>query len=101
MIIGLAIPALNQSKNLAINDKIGAVQNELTVAKTRWIMEHSSAAFDAIPDDDARFNVLVPYMLVHGILPATKRDFLDGMPSAATISVGNSTIFPNIANPGF
>jgi prepilin-type N-terminal cleavage/methylation domain-containing protein len=97
ILAGIGVPALNQSRNNAVNAKIAAIQSQVATAKTRYAIEQNvaSSAFDALTEAN-RFTSVAPYLLVNGVAPASVNTLLNNIPGSPALNIGNTTTAPSI-----
>ena len=80
ILVGIGVPALRNSRQNAINAKVATITAQVATAKTRYILDNGSVAFDAATDA-TRFNSIAPYILVNGVPVVVANDLLKGLPS--------------------
>jgi type IV pilus assembly protein PilE len=97
ILAGIGVPALNQSRNNAVNAKIAALQTRVAIAKTRYAIEQgvANSAFDALTEAN-KFTSVAPYLLVNGVAPDSLNTLLNNIPGAPALNIGNTTTAPSI-----
>ena len=99
ILVGIGVPALRDSQAKAATAKVNAVKSQVATAKTRYVLDNSAAAFDALSGEAAQFAAIQPYIQVNGVTVVDENALLTGCGTAA-LTIGNSQTAPSVSATG-
>lgn len=76
----------------AIAQKANAIVGEVQIAKTRYYLEYSPGQFDALPDNAARTQAILPYLSINGATPKSSQELTAHMGFDVILDVGTSSV---------